>query len=94
MEEYAEFAVGLGRFEVGGTLDEGEPGVRFDRADPIAQYPEGGPRALEHGDGRPGRGDAPLDIQVDVLAAHRERTYRIDDDGLVVNTIMIEPGHA
>ena len=94
VEEYAELAVGLGRFEVGGALDEGEPGVLIDGADPIAQYPEGGPRAFEHGDGRPGRGDAPLDIQVDVLAAHRERTYRIDDDGLVVNTIMIEPGHA
>ena len=84
----------LACLEVGGTLDEGEPGVLVDGADPIAEHTESLAGAFEDGDGRGGRGGAALDVPVDVLAAHRERADRIDDDGLVVNAIVIEFRHA
>ena len=52
-----------------------------------------GPGALEDRDGGPRCGGAALDPPVDVLAAHHERTDRVDHDGLVMDAVVIEPGH-
>ena len=86
--------VGLGRCEVGGALDEGEPRVRIDGADPIAQNAKGGACAVEDPDGGAGRSGAAFDPPVDVLAAQHEGTDRIDHNGFVVNALVIQRGHA